>query len=69
VSGQLCTPKVPTLLVRRTGYPPLDITSAYRLRDMIPGARKLVEADGAPLYFPEERPRDLIPHLRRHSGR
>jgi hypothetical protein len=61
VSGQLCTPKALTLLVRRTGYPPLDITSAYRLRDVIPGARSLVEADGAPLYFPEERPRTSSP--------
>ena len=28
-----------------------------------------VEVDGAKVFFPEERPEDLIPHLRRHWGR
>jgi hypothetical protein len=31
---------------------------------MIPGARDVVEVDGAKLLFPEERPGDLVPHLR-----
>jgi len=69
VSGQLRALDVPTLLVWGTGYPPFDITWAYQLRDLIPGVRELVEVDGARLFFPEERPEDLIPHLRRHWGR
>jgi hypothetical protein len=42
---------------------------AYYLRDLIPGAREVVEVDGAKLFFPEERPGDLVPHLDRHWGR
>ena len=40
----------------------------YRLRDLIPGAR-LVEVDGAKLFFPEERPEELTVQLRRHWAR
>lgn len=69
VHGQLSTLEVPTLLVWGTGYPPFDISWAYRLRDLIPGVREVVEVDGAKLLFPEERPEDLVPHLRRHWGR
>jgi hypothetical protein len=42
---------------------------AYYLRDLIPGAGDVIEVDGAKIFFPEERPGDLIPHLRRHWGR
>ena len=42
---------------------------AYHLRDLIPGAREVIEVDGAKIFFPEERPGDLVPHLRRHWGR
>ena len=69
VSGQLRALDVPTLLVWGTGYPPFDITWAYRLRDAMPAVREVVEVDGARLFFPEERPEDLIPHLRRHWAR
>jgi pimeloyl-ACP methyl ester carboxylesterase len=69
VHGQLSKLDVPTLLVWGTGYPPFDISWAYRLRDLIPGVREVVEVDGAKLFFPEERPEDLVPHLRRHWGR
>jgi pimeloyl-ACP methyl ester carboxylesterase len=69
VHAELGTLDVPTLLVWGTGYPPFDISWAYRLRDLIPGVRELVEVDGAKVFFPEERPEDLIPHLRRHWGR
>ena len=37
--------------------------------DLIPGAREVVEVDGAKLFFPEERPGDLVPHLGQHWGR
>jgi hypothetical protein len=36
---------------------------------MLPGAREVIEVEGAKLFFPEERPGDLIPHLGRHWGR
>jgi hypothetical protein len=36
---------------------------------MIPGAREVIEVDGAKIFFPEERPGDLVPHLSRHWGR
>ena len=42
---------------------------AYQLREMIPGARDVIEVDGAKLLFPEERPSDLVPHLREFWGR
>ena len=36
---------------------------------MIPGAKEVVEVDGAKIFFPEERPGDLVPRLSRHWGR
>ena len=59
----------PTLLVWGTGDPTFEVKRAYQLRDMIPGAREVIEVDGAKLFFPEERPGDLVPHLARHWGR
>ena len=59
----------PTLVVWGTGDPTFGVKWAYHLRDMIPGAREVVEIDGAKLFFPEERPGDFVPHLRRHWGR
>ena len=69
VSQPLRTLQAPTLLVWGTGDATFGIKWAYLLRDMIPGAREVVEIDGAKIFFPEERPADLIPHLRRHWGR
>src|SRR5215831_8984487 len=64
-SGGLRRLQVPTLIVWGTGKENnFDIEWAYQLRDMIPGARDVVEVDGARLLFPEERPGDLVPHLR-----
>jgi pimeloyl-ACP methyl ester carboxylesterase len=68
VHDQLHALDVPTLLVWGTGYPPFDISWAYQLRDLIPGA-ELVEVHGATVFFPDEHPQQLIPHLRRHWGR
>jgi pimeloyl-ACP methyl ester carboxylesterase len=69
VSGQLRTLNVPTLLVWGTADTNFDVKWAYHLRDLIPGAREVVEIDGAKIFFPEERPEDLVPHLRRLWGR
>jgi pimeloyl-ACP methyl ester carboxylesterase len=69
VSGALQTLDVPTLLVWGPGYEPFGIKWAYRLREMMPAVREVIEVDGAKLYFPEERPADLVPHLRRHWAR
>jgi len=63
--GQLCTLNVPTLLVWGTADTMFPVKWAYHLRDLIPGAREVIEIDGAKLFFPEERPEDLVPHLRR----
>jgi pimeloyl-ACP methyl ester carboxylesterase len=56
----------PTLLVWGTGDELFPTSFAYWLRDLIPGATEVVEIPGAKLFFPDERPDDLIPHLRRH---
>jgi len=69
VSEPLRALGAPTLLVWGTGDAAFGIKWAYFLRDIIPGAREVVEVDGAKVFFPEERPGDLIPHLRRHWGR
>jgi pimeloyl-ACP methyl ester carboxylesterase len=57
---------VPTLVVWGTGDQFFDIKWAYWLRDTIPGVTEVVEVPGAKLFFPDERPEDLVPHLRRH---
>jgi pimeloyl-ACP methyl ester carboxylesterase len=69
VSGRLRALDVPTLLVWGTADTMFDVKWAYYLRDMIPGAREVVEIADAKLFFPEERPGDLVPHLRRHWSR
>jgi pimeloyl-ACP methyl ester carboxylesterase len=69
VGGQLRALKVPTLLVWGTADTTFAVKWAYHLRDLIPGAREVIEIDGADIFFPEERPQDLVPHLRRHWGR
>jgi pimeloyl-ACP methyl ester carboxylesterase len=66
---QLRTLTVPTLLVWGTADTTFPVKWAYYLRDLIPGAREVIEIDGAQIFFPEERPEDLVPHLRRLWGR
>ncbi|WP_410669946.1 alpha/beta fold hydrolase [Amycolatopsis sp. cmx-4-68] len=58
--------RVPTLLVWGTGDPNFGVEWAYRFRDAVPGVTDVVEVPGAKLFFPDERPGDLVPHLRRH---
>ena len=66
VEPQLKELTVPTLMVWGTGDTFFDVSTAYWLRDTIPGAAGVVTVDGARLFFPEERPMDLVPHLERH---
>jgi pimeloyl-ACP methyl ester carboxylesterase len=66
VEPQLKELTVPTLMVWGTGDTFFDVSTAYWLRDTIPGATGVVTIDGARLFFPEERPMDLVPHLERH---
>ena len=60
---------LPVLLVWGTAEEALGTEWAYRLRDLIPGAREVVEVDGGKLFFPEERPEQLAVQLRRHWAR
>jgi pimeloyl-ACP methyl ester carboxylesterase len=66
VEPQLKELTVPTLMVWGTGDTFFDVSTAYWLRDTIPGATGVVTVDGARLFFPEQRPMDLVPHLERH---
>jgi pimeloyl-ACP methyl ester carboxylesterase len=66
IAPQLKELTVPTLMVWGTGDTFFDVSAAYWLRDVIPGATEVVTVDGARLFFPEERPMDLVPHLERH---
>ncbi|MGH3165702.1 MAG: alpha/beta fold hydrolase [Trebonia sp.] len=56
---------VPTLIVWGTADPAFGLKWAYLLRDSIAGAKEVIEVEGAKVFFPEERPGDLSPHLRR----
>jgi pimeloyl-ACP methyl ester carboxylesterase len=53
----------PTLVVWGTGDIFFDVKWAHWLHDTIPGCERVVELEGAKLFFPEERPDDLVPHL------
>jgi pimeloyl-ACP methyl ester carboxylesterase len=66
VMPQLRELAVPTLVVWGTGDAFFDVSWAYWLRDTIPGTTRVVTVDGARLFFPEERPMDLVPHLEQH---
>jgi pimeloyl-ACP methyl ester carboxylesterase len=54
----------PALIVWATDDVFFDLSWAYWLRDLLPAAVEVVEVDGARLFFPEERPGDLIAPLR-----
>jgi pimeloyl-ACP methyl ester carboxylesterase len=66
VMPQLGELTVPTLVVWGTGDEFFDVSWAYWLRDTIPGTTRVVTVDGARLFFPEERPMDLVPPLEQH---
>jgi pimeloyl-ACP methyl ester carboxylesterase len=56
----------PTLIVWALDDVFFDVKWAHWLRDTIPGTRKVIELDGARLFFPEERPDALAEVLREH---
>lgn len=56
---------LPTLIVWGTGDAAFGVKWAYLLREAIAGAKDVIEVEGAKVFFPEERPGDLVPHLRR----
>jgi pimeloyl-ACP methyl ester carboxylesterase len=56
----------PTLVVWGTDDVFFPVKWAYWLRDTIPGCEKVIEVDGARLFFPEERPEALARPLREH---
>ena len=66
VTPQLRELTVPTLVVWGTGDEAFDVSWAYWLRDTIPGTTRVVTVDGARLFFPDERPMVLVPHLVQH---
>ncbi|MGV9861680.1 alpha/beta fold hydrolase [Rhodococcus koreensis] len=65
VESDLAALEVPTLIVWGTGDLFFRTSWAYRLRDLIPGAREVVEIRGGKLFFPDERARELVVELRR----
>jgi pimeloyl-ACP methyl ester carboxylesterase len=69
VQGALRTLQVPTLLVWGTDDEAFGLPFAYQLLELIPGAREVIEIEGARVFFPEERPEELVAPLHRHWGR
>jgi len=65
VEPDLAKLTVPTLVVWGTGDPFFELSWAHWLRDTIPGVEAVVEVEGAKLFFPHERPGDLVAPLRR----
>jgi len=43
-----------------------DVKWAYWLKDTIPGCSRVVELEGAKLFFPEERADELVDAIRDH---
>jgi pimeloyl-ACP methyl ester carboxylesterase len=66
VEPQLADLEVPTLIAWGTGDVFFDVKWAYWLRDAIGGAEKVVEVPGGRLFWPDERPGELVPHLLEH---
>ena len=56
----------PTLIVWGTGDNFFPLKWAYWLKGAIPGARQVVELEGAKLFFAEERPDELADAIRGH---
>jgi pimeloyl-ACP methyl ester carboxylesterase len=66
---QLARLTVPTLIVWATQDVFFELSWAYWLKSLIPGAGEVIEIDGGRLFFPEERPADLIDALQKHWAR
>ena len=58
--------RAPTQVVWGTADGFFDVKWAYWLKDTIPGCRRVVELEGAKLFFPEERPQELADAIRVH---
>ena len=65
VLDRLKTVQTPTYIVWGTGDIFFDVKWGHWLRATIPGARALVLLDDAKLFFPEERPDELVHVLRK----
>lgn len=65
IEPMLARLEAPTLVVWGTGDVFFDVAWAHWLVDTIPGARPLIEFDGAKLFFPMERADDFNRELRR----
>jgi pimeloyl-ACP methyl ester carboxylesterase len=66
VEPQLRQLDAPTLVIWGTADSFFDVKWAYWLKDTIPGCRKVVELEGARLFFPEERPLELAAAIATH---
>lgn len=66
IEPELARLQVPTLIVWGTKDIFFRRKWAYWLRDTIPGAREVVEIEGARLFFPDERAGELTAALLRH---
>jgi len=66
IVGALRRLEVPTLIAWGTDDRTFELKWAYWLAGAIPGARPVVEVEGARLFWPEERPRHLSDLLREH---
>jgi pimeloyl-ACP methyl ester carboxylesterase len=58
--------EAPTLVVWGTGDQIFDVELAHWLHDAIPGCREVVEVEGGKLFWPGERPEELVEPLRDH---
>ncbi|HEX4217305.1 MAG TPA: alpha/beta hydrolase [Acidimicrobiales bacterium] len=66
VEPQLARLEVPTLIVWATADTFFELSWAYWLKDLIPGATRVVEIEGGRLFFPDERSDELVTSLRQH---
>jgi pimeloyl-ACP methyl ester carboxylesterase len=66
VEPDLAELQVPTLIVWGTADPFFELSWAYWLKDLIPGATEVVEIEGGRLFFPDERSDELVSSLRQH---
>lgn len=64
--GGLRQLQAPTLIVWGTADEFFGLDCAKWLEDAIPGARPVVQLPGAKLFFPRERPDELVALMRRH---
>jgi pimeloyl-ACP methyl ester carboxylesterase len=66
IEPQLKKLRAPTLIVWAMKDTFFEPKWAYWLRDTIPGTRKIVEVEGAKIFFPEERSKEFADALREH---